>query len=276
MPATQISATLRRGSIVFAAAGLAIAVLKGSPLVSPADPPIEPVKAHPVALSRPAERAPEPHSPEDAERSDSTSNARIVQLLASRYRLAAERSGAAHFRLPARLNRLDVHAAAIAAAEERLFGSRRAAFEEKLKDLRARITVTLTEIDAFSRQRSAKEEEAGLLREELKIVEGMHSRQLANVPRLLNLKRDITRAEWDMASVDAAIARSRLAIRELEQDINQARHDFAVDADREIRDLDTELASLTSSPRAPRTLLGMVRDAQKSEPRRTLIRAAEY
>lgn len=202
---------------------------------------------------------------------------KLVHGLAARYRLTAERDGASELKLPASFGRLSWNAATIAANEQRLFDSRRSAFESQQKDLRLRIRTVHEEIEGFERQRKAKEEEIEIIREELRVIEPMHRRQLANVPRLLNLKRELTRAHWDMGSLDAAVARSRLAIKELEQQLNEMRHNVITDADREIRDIDLEISTLAAADESlPRSLVNLVRELQATQQRRNGVRPARY
>lgn len=181
--------------------------------------------------------------------SDSTEepSVRLLQYIAARSRWKAERDSYTQLKLPARFKTMSRNAALIAANEQRLLDARRLAFESQQRDLRFRIAAVREEIEGFVVQRNAKEQEIGLIREELRAVEKMHERQLANLPRLLSLKREITRAQWDIGSLDAAVARSRLAIKEIEQEIHEAQHRLIVESENEIRDIDLEISALTKS-----------------------------
>lgn len=206
-----------------------------------AEPTAEPLRlaeATPVA----AERKPEATN-EVAEKP----TVRLLQYIAARSRWKAERDSHKQLRLPAGFNGMSRNAALIAANEQRLLDARRLAFESRQRDLRLRIAAVREEIEGFVVQRAAKEQEIGLIREELRAVEKMHERQLANLPRLLSLKREITRAQWDIGSLDAAVARSRLAIKEIEQEIHEGQHRLIVESENEIRDIDLEISALTKS-----------------------------
>lgn len=175
-------------------------------------------------------------------------SARLLLYIAARSRWQAERDGYARLKLPAGFKKMSRHAGVIAANEQRLLEARRLAFESQQRDLRLRIAAVREEIDGFVVQRNAKEKEIGLIQQELRAVEKMHERQLSNLTRLLSLKRDLTRAQWDIGSLDAAVARSRLAIKEIEQQIHEGQHRLAVDCENEIRDIDAEIGALTRSP----------------------------
>ncbi|MFN0218595.1 MAG: hypothetical protein ACKVP4_07260 [Hyphomicrobium sp.] len=204
-------------------------------------------------------------------------SAKLVQILAARYRLAAERDGMESLKLPVAFDRLSRNAPAIAANERRLFESRRLAFESRQRDMRHRVKAIHDEIEGFERQRNAKEEEIGLIREELRAVEKMRQRELASLPRVLNLKRDLTRARWDLGSIDAAVARSRLLIKEVEQSMHEIKHAVIIDAEREIRDIDVEIGAFSGTDEAlSGSFTALVLELQSTRQRDRMLRGANY
>lgn len=200
------------------------------------------IESFPTIKPAPASREPEASSDNAEEPS-----VRLLQYIAARSRWKAERDSYSQLRLPVGFKTMSRNAGMIVANEQRLLDARRLAFESQQRDLRLRISTVREEIAGFVVQRNAKHQEIGLIREELRAVEKMHERHLSNLPRLLSLKRELTRAQWDIGSLEAAVARSRLAIKELEQEIHEAQHRLIVESESEIRDIDLEITALTKS-----------------------------
>jgi hypothetical protein len=181
--------------------------------------------------------------PVSAEAGDETA-IRLLTYIATRSRLQAEREGRSRLMLPAKFSKTSRYAKRIAANEERLFEARRKAFDSRERDFRQKIAVVRAEIAGFATQRNAKEKEISLIDEELRTIEKLHARQLTNVTRLLSLKREKTRAQWDIGSLESSVARSELTIKDIEQQIHENRHNVAVEAERDIRALDIEIGTV--------------------------------
>lgn len=210
--------------------------------------------AQPVALpARPLESAPLSEEP----------SVKLLQLIAARSRWQAERDGRERMTLPARFVRLSTLAPSIASGEQRLLDVRRAAFESLQRDLKLKMDIVRDEIAGYELQREAKTAEMALFQEELRTVSMMHSRQLANLPRVLSLKRDLARMRWDIGSLNSSVARSRLAIKEIEQQLHEAQHRQIVDSEHQIRDLDLEIGTITKSPEdLPAPLVALAAETQ--------------
>jgi chromosome segregation ATPase len=206
--------------------------------IDPAPVSLQTAESAPVAAQRKLERV-----SQGAEEP----SVRLLQFIAARSRWKAERDSNRRLSLPAGFNGMSRNASMIAANEQRLLDARRLAFESRQRDFRLRIAAVREEIQGFVVQRNAKEQEIGILREELRAVEKMRERQLANLPRVLSLKREMARAQWDIGSLDAAVARSRLAIKEIEQEIHESQHRLIVESENEIRDIDLEISAMTKS-----------------------------
>ena len=176
--------------------------------------------------------------------------ARIVQLTAEKARLEAEREGAAEVEFPPGFMASDPRAVAAAARERRLFESRRAGIERQKALLGQRIAQVRHEIDGLLVQQRARENEIEIIRQELRLLEQMHGRQLANLARLMTVRRDLARAEGDLGAHTAQVARVRAQVKEIELQIVEIEHKAAHDAQKEIRDIDARLDDL--SEREPR------------------------
>lgn len=175
---------------------------------------------------------------------------RLLAHIATRARMLAERDGATRLKLPAKFSRMSRRAMQIATNEQRLLDARRLSFDSRQRDLRAKIEIVRDEIAGFETQRKAKQKEIGFIKEELKALEKLHTKQLTNIARLLSLRREETRALWDIGSLDAAVARSHLTIKDIEAQIHDERHNLVIEAEKEIRIIEIEIGELIKSPEA--------------------------
>lgn len=187
---------------------------------------------------------------------------RLLTFIAARSRLRAERDGQTRISFPGRFQKTSALASRIAFNEERLFEARRLALESRQRDLRGKIASVQDEIEGFNAQRDAKEKEMSFINEELRAIEKLHTRQLSNISRVMTLRRDLTRAQWDIGSLQSSVARSHLTIKDIEQQIHEGRHNIVVEAEREIRALDLEIVESTKEPHdLPEPLLQLAAEA---------------
>jgi HlyD family secretion protein len=173
-----------------------------------------------------------------------------VQLTAEKIRLEAERDGAAELHFPSGFAKSDPGAAA-AARERRLFETRRAAVRRQKALLAQRIVQVRHEVAGLLMQQRAREQEVQLFREELRLIDDMHGRKLANVARLMGLRRDLARSEGEVGGLVAQVARARAQIEETEMQILEVEQKPVREADKEIRDVDARIDEL--SGRGPRS-----------------------
>lgn len=177
---------------------------------------------------------------------------RVVQLTAEKIRLEAERDGATELHFPSGFAKSDRGAAVAAARERRLFETRRAALRRQKALLGQRIAQVRHEVAGLLMQQRAREKEAQLFREELRLIDDMHGRKLANVARLLGLRRDLARSEGDVGALAAQVARARAQIEEIEMQILEVEQKPVLEAHKEIRDVDARIDALGG--REPRSL----------------------
>ncbi len=217
-----------------------------------------PAGEEPVAVAVPAP------SPTASQAADEPS-LKLLTFIATRSRLRAERDGHNRVTFPAKFQRTSTHAPRIAVNEERLFEARRLAFESRQRDLRSKIGLVRDEIAGFQTQRDAKEQEISFIKEELRAIEKLHTRQLSNISRLMSLKRDLTRAQWDIGLLESSVARSNLSIKDIEQQIHEDRHGLVVDAERELRAIDLDILDTTKEHQdLPEPLLQLAAEAVRS------------
>jgi hypothetical protein len=236
------------GAVSLAATAAVVTVAErgrdGAPAPGAADRPGD---AAPTPVAAPMQAAtPVKDGPSRA--TEEEPSVRLLSYIATRSRMLAERDGSSRLKLPARFSNMSRRAVQIAANEQRLLDARRLSFESRQRDLRAKIDVVRDEIAGFDKQRLAKQKEIGLIKDELAAVERLHTKQLTNIARLLSLRREETRALYDIGSLDAAVARSHLTIKDIEAQIHDERHSLVVEAEKEIRIIDMEIGALITVP----------------------------
>jgi hypothetical protein len=171
--------------------------------------------------------------------------ARIVQLIAEKIRLEAERDGAAELRFPRGFATRDRTAAAAAAGERSLFERRRAIVDRQKALLGRRVAQAHHEVDGLLMQQRAREKEVQLIREELHLIDDMHGRKLANLDRLMGLRRNLARSEGELGGLVAQVARARAQIEEVELQVVEADQKAVLEAHKEIKDIDARIDELS-------------------------------
>lgn len=259
-------ATKIRTSLLKTAAIASVASAATLALVRPdlAEQPSAHAPVHLPAGEEPVTVAVPAPSPTASQAADEPS-LKLLTFIATRSRLRAERDGHNRVTFPAKFQRTSTHAPRIAVNEERLFEARRLAFESRQRDLRSKIGLVRDEIAGFQTQRDAKEQEISFIKEELRAIEKLHTRQLSNISRLMSLKRDLTRAQWDIGLLESSVARSNLSIKDIEQQIHEDRHGLVVDAERELRAIDLDILDTTKEHQdLPEPLLQLAAEAVRS------------
>jgi hypothetical protein len=174
---------------------------------------------------------------------------RIVQLTAEKARLEAERDGAAEVHFPPGFVTSNRGAAAAVARERRLFETRRAVIDRQRALLGRRIAQVRHEVDGLIMQQRAKEKEVQLIREELQLIDDMHGRRLANLDRLMGLRRNLARSDGELGGLVAQIARARAQIEEIELQVVETEQKAVLEAHKEMRDIDARIDELSERRR---------------------------
>jgi len=170
---------------------------------------------------------------------------KLTQLENERARLFAERENSDAMRFPAALDPADPAARRNFDDESRLLSARRQSWATQRSRHAERITQLRKEIDAIIAQRTAKEREIDLIRQELKLVDELHKRQLANVTRLIGMKREVARFEGERGALDAQIARAESGIAEIELQIAELDQRILADVHKQIRDIEGQISEIS-------------------------------
>lgn len=170
---------------------------------------------------------------------------KLVQLENQRARLMAERDGQAAMTFPASIDPGDPTARRSFDDEQALLTARRKSWATQRDRYSERITQMRREIDAILAQRSAKEREIELIRQELKLVDDLHKRQLSNVTRLIGMQRELARFEGERGSLDAQVARAQSSIAEIELQVAELDQRIMADVQKQVRDVEREIGEIT-------------------------------
>jgi len=185
-------------------------------------------------------------------------DSQLVELIARKARLAAERDSAADIAFPAGFEDASEENARIAAGERRLFNAMRKTAEVKKAQLRERIGQLHHEIDGLEKQERAKAKESALVTDELARLEDMYKRDLVPVTRVLAMRRDAVRIEGEHGALLAQIARLRGQIYEIELKIVEIGESIMLDAQKEHRDVEARIAELSERKIAAEDVLRRV------------------
>lgn len=139
----------------------------------------------------------------------------LVQLLARRARLEAERENQRLLRFPTEIaGRTDPGAAEAMARERRLFDLKQEEQRGGLSLLGERVRQYEEQISSYRSQIAANREEARLIKPELDGVRQLFARQLVTINRLNQLERTAVELDGQKAALEASIAEARARISE--------------------------------------------------------------
>jgi HlyD family secretion protein len=182
----------------------------------------------------------------------------LVELIARKARLAAERDGADNIVFPAGFEDASEESRQIAAGERRLFNATRKTADNKRAQLRERIGQYHHEISGLVQQEKAKSTESDLVNEERARLEDMYKRDLVPVTRVLAIRRDAVRIEGEHGALMSQIARLRGQIYEVELKITEIGETIMLDAQKEYRDAEARIAELNERQIAAEDVLRRV------------------
>ncbi|MGI9426256.1 MAG: HlyD family type I secretion periplasmic adaptor subunit [Hyphomicrobiaceae bacterium] len=168
---------------------------------------------------------------------------RLVQLLARKARLEAERDGVTNITFPENLLRRarEPFVARVVVGETKLFDLRRTALTGQQSQLRQRIVQMAEEIGGLTSQVNAKNEEVVLVQRELGGARELWGKKLMPIARLTAIEREATRLVGQRGKLKAEIARAKGRITEIELQIVQIDRDLASEVAGELREIDAKL-----------------------------------
>ncbi|MBZ7925342.1 HlyD family type I secretion periplasmic adaptor subunit [Ensifer adhaerens] len=170
----------------------------------------------------------------------------LDELSARQARLTAEREGAEAILFPQDIVRRSsaAHVAQVLQGERKLFALRRAAYQAEIEQRRERIGQLTKEIAGLESQREAKEQELGLVRDELSGVKGLWEKKLVQHSRVLELERQEAQLLGGRGQLIAAIAGAKGKVSETEIAVIQVQENWRSDVAKELRDTEGQIAEL--------------------------------
>ena len=172
----------------------------------------------------------------------------VGQLLQFRGRIArleAERDTAPAILFTAGFIEESKEARDVAEGERRLFESKRKSSTGQKEQLRERIRQTNEEIVGLNAQLAAKKKDASLAVKELSRVDVLYGKNLVNETRQIQMQRDVARAEGEVGSLIAQVARAKAQISQTELQIISIDQDARTEAQKELREVEGKIAELT-------------------------------
>ncbi len=169
---------------------------------------------------------------------------KILRLTSEKHRLEAERDGKAMLRLADGFDTRDPKVKAAFSGEENLLKARMTGWRTQKLRLSERIQQIRKEIEAITAQRKAKEREIALIKRELGMVEELREKKLTNLPRLIEVQREVARFEGEHGALQAQIARSESHIAEIELQMAELDQRILTEAHTEIRNVDAQIGEL--------------------------------
>lgn len=171
----------------------------------------------------------------------------LTALRARLARLQAERDGSAEPMFPADLatrSKSEPEIAQVLDGERTLFRTRATTKHGQKQQLGERVKQAGQEIMGFNEQMDAFVKQLAVAKDELDDLGGLHSRGLAQRPRITALQREILRNEGTVGDMKAKIAQTMGKIAEIELQILQLDRELATDVAKEMREVETKVGEL--------------------------------
>ncbi|WP_341364985.1 HlyD family type I secretion periplasmic adaptor subunit [Thalassospira sp. SN3W] len=180
-------------------------------------------------------------------------NNRYLNALATQARLIAERGGRDRIQFPAPL--YDPKYAGIVESQETLFQSRINAFRGELELYDERIKELRREIIGTQEQKTASEQQVGIVKEELAMVKPMVDLGYARRTRLLQLESRLVEVLGNIGRFSADIARIEQQIQQVKSSQAQLTRDNLQTINTELRDIQGEISDLNERLRSAEDIL---------------------
>jgi HlyD family type I secretion membrane fusion protein len=168
----------------------------------------------------------------------------LVELIARRARLIAERDGLDAIPVPQEGTFLVTQADLVSYGEVRLFAGNRAHRESQKEQLRAEIAQLEQEIKGLRFQQVAKVHELDLVRAEHGKLKGLADKGLIEGSRVYGISRDVARLTGEVGEVDASIARARARMSSINLQIISIDENARTEAQRELSAVATKISEL--------------------------------
>jgi len=172
---------------------------------------------------------------------------KIAELAIRKSRLEAQRDLMTEFSMPAGLDELIVEPAALQAiyvGERRIFQGNLSSFASRKEQIDLGIEQIRTEIDGLEARLDAKQDEILLVQAESARIEDLSDRRLTVRNVAFSIERDNVRLRGERGEILSALGRARSRVSELELEILSMQETMRTDAQRELREIETQLSEL--------------------------------
>lgn len=166
----------------------------------------------------------------------------LVELAARKARLLAERDLVHTIEFPKELSIGQPEVVVIVNGETRLFNGNRANRQSQKSQLELGIEQIGEEIKGLEAQRTSKDDEITLLDVEHQKIKGLADKQLIEGTRVYTSNRDKARLMGERGEIDAAIARAKTRIGEIQLQIISIDENARTEAQRELSLVDTKMS----------------------------------
>ncbi|NIZ00400.1 HlyD family type I secretion periplasmic adaptor subunit [Thalassospira lucentensis] len=180
-------------------------------------------------------------------------NNRYLNALATQTRLEAERANQDQLVFPDPLN--DPKYFSITDSQRTLFESRRSAFAGELELYDERIKELRREIIGTREQKTAAEQQVGIVKEELAMVKPMVELGYARRTRLLQLESRLVETLGNIGRFSSDIARIEQQIQQVKASQSQLNRDNLQTINTELRDIQGEISDLHERLRSAEDIL---------------------
>ena len=173
---------------------------------------------------------------------------KIAELTIRKSRLEAQRDLQEEFPMPSGLDELIVAPAALRAiyiGERRIFEGNVASFISRKEQIELGIEQVRTEIQGLESRLEAKQDEIILVQDETERVEDLSERRLTVRNVAFSIQRESVRLRGEHGEILSALGRARSRVSELELEILSMQEKMRTDAQRELREIETQLSELT-------------------------------
>ena len=191
-------------------------------------------------------------------------NSQLSNLIARKARLEAEREGDETIVFPDGFESEFADSATAMDGERRYLRARRLNLAGQKAQLSQRIVQLSEEVRGLSAQRDAKKRELDLVRAELARLTQLYEKRLTPITRVLAMQRDEARIAGEHGALMSHIARSKGQITEIELQIVNIDDTVQTEAQKELREVESNIATLRER-----------RVAAKDQLRRVEIRAPQ-
>ncbi|UYP68406.1 HlyD family type I secretion periplasmic adaptor subunit [Thalassobacter stenotrophicus] len=172
---------------------------------------------------------------------------KIAELAIRKSRLEAQRDLHEEFSMPTGLDELIVSPTALEViylGEHRIFQGNVSSFVSRKEQIHLGIEQVRTEIDGLEARLDAKQDEISLVQAESDRVEDLSERRLTARNVAFSIERENVRLRGEHGEILSALGRARSRISELELEILTMQETLRTDAQRELREIETQLSEL--------------------------------